>query len=158
MRIHRDPLYMGHKMHREMPGNKYFSIFRLLWVIQFPPPRRDICSPWCHPRESRYIAQLSSWTPLKEEHCRSFYKSEWTKKGRFFKNLLKTWHIFLFTFVFVFVLDSVVQTFHRGLWQFLLQTDKTGQYSAPWSPIQSRPIVNIYSYSEICVAVSPPGG
>ena len=61
-----------------------------------------------------------------------------------------------FTFVFVFFLDSMVQTFHRGLWQFLLQTDKTGQYSAPWSPIQSRPIVNIYSYSEICVAVSPP--
>ena len=34
----RGPPVAGSKMHPEMPGNKYFSSFRQLWVIQSPPP------------------------------------------------------------------------------------------------------------------------
>ena len=34
----------GAKMHPEMPGNKYFSSFGQLWVIQSPPPYFRIIS------------------------------------------------------------------------------------------------------------------
>ena len=37
MRIHPGPPVHGSKMHPEMPGNKYFSGFGQMWVIQSPP-------------------------------------------------------------------------------------------------------------------------